>query len=283
HRLFPSELDQKDLTSMVESMWDLANYAHAQRAESFLSFMNWGPYAGASRQHPHSQFTFMEYSGPIFSLLRLEMDTARQYYLETGRNIYDDYVVLEEKNGARKIYSNGEVYIGAPFAPRFSDELIIIPKIPVASVLGLDSREHRQSIIQPAWGVFPFLYFYRSVMNFNVVAHNAPILAIDSDTESGISPDKYYRMHFHIFPRRGSLPMEIAGAEVGMLNSVLSKHPEDTAASARKWYAGPNEDDIPKKIVREGDMVLEMPDEELIQQFRACMKSLPQHQFYDID
>lgn len=283
HRLFPSELDQKDLTSMVESMWDLANYAYAQRAQSFLSFMNWGPYAGASRQHPHSQFTFMEYGGPIFSLLKLEVDTARQYYLETGRNIYDDYIAHEEMDGSRKIYSNSEVYIGAPFAPRFTDEIIIIPKLPVSSVLGLESREHRQSLIQPAWGIFPFLYFYRSVANFNIVAHNSPIMQIDEDAGHGISPDKYYRMHFHIFPRRGSLPIEIAGAEVGALSSVLSKYPEDTAASARKWYAGPSENDVPKKLLREGDITVEVPDDELIEQFRACMKSMPQLPFYGIE
>jgi len=281
HRLFPSELEQKDLTSMIEALWDLANYSYFLGAEAYLFFTNWGPLAGASRQHPHSQFTMLDYVSPL-SLLKIEVDLARRYYLNTGKNIYDEYVRMEEENGARRIFSNENVYIGAPFAPKFSDEILIISKKPVSSILELEVREDRLSVMQPAWGIFPFLYFYRSVMNFNMVFHNAPISEIKN---SSIHPSKYYRMHIHIYPRKNGLPVDIAGAELGALCSVPSKLPEETAHYARLWYSSPypSEEYLPKKQVIIEGKPTEVVDEELLDQFRMCMRAMPQRKFYHVD
>ncbi|MCX8200423.1 MAG: hypothetical protein N3G76_03055, partial [Candidatus Micrarchaeota archaeon] len=73
--------------------------------------------------------------------------------------------------------------------------------------------------------------------------------------------------------------------ELGALNSVPSKMPEDTAYYARLWYSSPypSEEYLAKKQEVIDGKVKEIVDEELLEQFRACMRALPQRKFYHVD
>ncbi|MFC1941024.1 hypothetical protein ACFLWL_01245 [Chloroflexota bacterium] len=56
HKLFLSDLCFDDLERMMESSFELATIcARDPDVISFMDFTNWGVFAGASQQHPHSQ------------------------------------------------------------------------------------------------------------------------------------------------------------------------------------------------------------------------------------
>jgi galactose-1-phosphate uridylyltransferase len=56
HKLFLSDLYFDDMEMMVESSYDLALLCSRDPdVISFMDFTNWGTFAGASQQHPHSQ------------------------------------------------------------------------------------------------------------------------------------------------------------------------------------------------------------------------------------
>ena len=56
HKLLLSDLYFDDMERMMESSYDLATIcARDPEVISFMDFTNWGVFAGASQQHPHSQ------------------------------------------------------------------------------------------------------------------------------------------------------------------------------------------------------------------------------------
>jgi len=56
HKMFLSDLCFDDLERMMESSYDLATICvRDPKVISFMDFTNWGMFAGASQQHPHSQ------------------------------------------------------------------------------------------------------------------------------------------------------------------------------------------------------------------------------------
>jgi len=58
---------------------------------------------------------------------------------------------------------------------------------------------------------------------------------------------RYYRWHMHIYPRRGRLPIDRAGSEIGFATDVIDVMPEVTAELLGRWYReGPNEELVAK-------------------------------------
>jgi hypothetical protein len=95
-------------------------------------------------------------------------------------------------------------------------------------------------MIQPILGIFPALFFYRGVTDLNVAVHMAPFAEMEEAR-------KYYRWHIHIYPRRGRLPVDRAGSEIGFGTDVIDAMPETTAELLRCWYRdGPHRELIAK-------------------------------------
>ncbi|MEW6141593.1 MAG: hypothetical protein AB1597_00345 [Chloroflexota bacterium] len=238
HKVLLSDLYFDDLERMVESSYDLASIcARDAKVLEFVDFTNWGAFAGASQQHPHSQRKSMT-SVPSPRLAQ-ELQYCRELARRYGKNPFDLLVREESEDGRRVIYDDG-VYIGAAFAPVCADELIIFPKEPVTHILMMGS-EDRTRWIRPVLGVFPALFFYRGITDMNIVVHMAPFAEIGRAQE-------YYRWHMHIYPRRSRLPVDLAGAEIGFGTDVIDTAPETTADVLRRWYCeGPKEEYLVKR------------------------------------
>jgi len=237
HKLFLSDLYFDDLERMMESSFDLATIcARDSEVISFMDFTNWGVFAGASQQHPHSQRkSITRVASPS---VHNEMERCYDLMEQHGRN---PFTILEQEERAdgRRVIHDDDIFIAAMFAPTCPDEILVFPKEDIANILQTTEYDRRR-IIQPVLGIFPALFFCRGVTNLNIAMHMAPFTEMEQAR-------KYYRWHIHIYPRRARLPIDRAGAEIGFGTQVIDTMPEVTAELLRRWYRdGPKEELVAK-------------------------------------
>ena len=259
HKFLLSDLYFDDLERMIESSYDLAKIC-SQDPEvlAFMDFTNWGPFAGASQQHPHSQrksITFL-----LDSLEERERKRCRELARRHGRNPFDMLMEEEMRDGRRVIY-NDDIFVASAFAPTCPDEVIAFPKHNVAHILQTNAAD-RKRMIGPILGVFPALFFYRGLTDLNIAVHMAPFAEMEAAR-------RYFRWHMHIYPRRPRLPSDRAGAEIGFGTNVIDVLPERSAELLRSWYeGGPQE----KLVAHRPDG---SPNEKLLEQFHKLTLKCP--------
>ena len=226
HKLLLSDLYFDDLERMIDSSYDLAERCSRDpEVFAFMDFTNWGAFAGASQQHPHSQRRSITFVAS--TLQEQERQHCLQSWERHGRNLLDMLAEEERLDGRRVIHDDG-MYIGASFAPACSDEVIAFPTHDVAHILQTSSQD-RKRIMCNLLGVFPALFFYQGVTDLNIAIHMAPYREMEQAR-------KYFRWHVHIYPRKNRLPVDRAGAEIGFDTSVIDVMPERSAESLRRWY-----------------------------------------------
>ncbi len=256
HKLFLSDLYFDDLERMMESSYDLATICSRDPGViSFMDFTNWGVFAGASQQHPHSQRkSITQVPSPS---LHNEMERCRHLMERYGRN---PFAILEheERMDGRRIIHDDDIFIVAMFAPTCPDEILVFPKEDIAHIIQTAEYDRRR-IIQPVLGIFSALFFYRGVTDLNIVVHMASFAEMEQAR-------KYYRWHMHIYPRRARLPVDRAGSEIGFGTRVIDVMPEVTAELLRCWYRdGPREELVAK--TSDGT-----PAPELLEEFSKFVK-----------
>jgi len=226
HKLLLSDLYFEDLEWMMESSHDLATIcARNPEVISFMDFTNWGVFAGASQQHPHSQRKSVTKipSPSVHNEMKRCYDLMERY----GRN---PFAILEqeEQMDGRRIIHDDDIFIASMFAPTCPDEILVFPKEDIAHIMQTTEYDRRR-IIQPILGIFPALFFCRGVTNLNIAMHMATFAEMEQAR-------KYYRWHMHIYPRRARLPADQAGSEIGFGTQVIDTMPEVTAELLRSWY-----------------------------------------------
>ncbi len=237
HKMLLSDLYFDDLERMMESSFDLATKCSRDpEVISFMDFTNWGVFAGASQQHPHSQRkSITRVPSPS---LHNELVNCQNLREQHGQNPFDILEREERADGRRIIHDDG-IFIVSNFAPSCPDEILVFPKEDISHIMQTNESD-RKRIIQPVLGIFQGLFFCRGITNLNIAVHMAPFSQMDEAR-------KYYRWHMHIYPRRARLPVDRAGAEMGFDTSVIDTLPEITSEALRAWYQeGPREDMVAK-------------------------------------
>jgi galactose-1-phosphate uridylyltransferase len=240
---------------MIESSYELAyNCSTDPEVIAFMDFTNWGSFAGASQQHPHSQRKSITH----------EIDPVQEKELNCCRQIAENYdnpfdMLVEEERGSRRMIYNNDVTIVAEFAPTCPNEILVFPKENFSHILQMNGQD-RKRIIRPTLGIFPALFFYRGVTDLNIAIHQAPF----KDMEDA---RKYYRWHMHIYPRRPKPPVDRAGAEIGFETNIIDTLPEETGDSLRGWYTeGPN----PESVIKLPDG---SPNDSLLKEFNKVVNN----------
>lgn len=185
-----------------------------------LIFHNYGPSAGASIYHPHSQ---------IISFPVLPPDVYRSiygsfnYYKKHGKKIYDLILEWEIKEAKRIIYENEHFIALCPFVSKYPYEVRIFPKQSQAhfEVLPEEQDAFLGEAIKDVIGKLgrvldkPF---------FNFFIHTAPV----KDNMSEHFHD-FYCWHMEIVPR---LSIE-GGVELGTDIHINVIDPDDAAEELR--------------------------------------------------
>lgn len=187
------------------------------RIESVILFKNHGHNAGTSLHHPHSQIIAL----PVIpEILNDRLESAGQYYKETGHCLYCDLLKMEGTEKERIICENNSFVAFAPFASRFPFETWVLPK-KHSSNFGAISEADCLELSAMVKTVLEKLYRTLNNPDFNFAFYSAPCRAGELAS---------FHWNLKIFPRITST----AGFELGsgvMINTVV---PEAAAQFLRE-------------------------------------------------
>jgi UDPglucose--hexose-1-phosphate uridylyltransferase len=207
-----------DEVASVVSVWRSRYRDLIARPEvrAVVVFKNFGPLAGTSLVHPHSQVV----ATPVFlpRLLR-RLDVATRYYDENGVCVYDDVIAAERREQLRIVDECGGFIAFEPWAAGSPFETWIAPSFHQGSFGALADEE----VDDLACIVIRTLTALRRAAgdpDFNLVMYSAPT---DGHTA------QVFHWHLKLIPKL-STP---AGFEIGSAMSINTVAPEDSAAALR--------------------------------------------------
>lgn len=215
---------------------DLANMPHSQvvaliktyvqryrfwrndkRMAYTLIFKNYGPAAGASLSHPHSQIVAIPIIPPRVAE---ELDEAKEFYSRENECLYCRMVGTELKSEpSRMTFENDTMAAFAPYASRFPFELRIIPKRHMSAFEEMQDNEI-EDLASALEVTFRSITKLLARPPYNMMIHVAPIRT------PGLL---YYHWHIEIIPRL-TMP---AGFEWGSGIYINTMAPEEVARALR--------------------------------------------------
>lgn len=215
-----------DRMERVFEVWqaEMAYFEKHPDIHSVLIFENKGEIVGVSNPHPHCQIYAVDF--PL-QLIEREAFAAKNYQQRTNRNLFDDIVAAELKDGLRIVAENEHAVAFVPFFARYAYEVLVFPKKRHATLITLSPAELQglaaayQEVVQRFDRIFnlPFPY----VMNI----HQAPV-------DGGDHSEYGLYVHFQPPLRGPGLPKYLAGPEIGAGNFMADTMPEEKAAELRE-------------------------------------------------
>jgi UDPglucose--hexose-1-phosphate uridylyltransferase len=192
--------------------------------KSVLIFENKGEAVGVSNSHPHCQLYATDFS---FKLVEQQIRIAEQYQKAQKKNIFEEIIRLEKKDGIRVIAENENAIAFIPFFARYAYEVMIFPKGNHQTLISLSAQE-----LADLTAVFHQVV-RRMDMNFQMdFPYVMSVMQAPVDSKS--YPD--FRMHLWLQPpyRQPGLIKYLAGPEIGAGNFMADTMPEDKAAELLK-------------------------------------------------
>jgi UDPglucose--hexose-1-phosphate uridylyltransferase len=215
------EMSTDALTAVIDT-W-LERY-RALRGEpvvrEVIVFKNFGPGAGTSLVHPHSQIL----ATPVFppeSLHRYQV--ATRYFDDTGRCVYADLIDRERRAEVRIVAESAEFVAFAPYASGVPYETWIAPTAHESSFERLDDGR-APGLAGMLRGVLGALRRAASDPDYNLVLYSAP-------AHEAAKP--FFQWHFRLLPRIATM----AGFELATGMAINTVPPEEAAAALREAAA----------------------------------------------
>jgi UDPglucose--hexose-1-phosphate uridylyltransferase len=215
------EMTQQDVARIV-GVWR-TRYRELivqQHIQAVVVFKNFGPLAGTSLTHPHSQIV----ATPVFlpRLLR-RVDVATRYYDEHGSCVYDDFIAGERAADVRVVEEQGGFIAFEPFAAGSPFETWVIPTFHQGSFGDLADEEvdYLAAILIRVLGAIRRAC---GDPDFNLVMYSAP---------TNGHTNEVFHWHIKIVPKLSTQ----AGFELGSAMSINTVLPEDAATSLRNALA----------------------------------------------
>jgi UDPglucose--hexose-1-phosphate uridylyltransferase len=198
-----------------------------QRFRYVQIFRNFGPKAGASLEHPHTQIIAL----PIVPRwVKEELACAREHWQRTERCVFCDIVAQERGDGERSVYENEHFMAFMPFASKFPFETWILPKTHRADFRLAESGE-LQCLADSLRQTLKLLALGLADPPYNLMLHSAPFSAHDSELLANTAND--YHWHIEIIPRL-TIP---GGFEWGTGFHINPTSPEAAARFLREAQA----------------------------------------------
>jgi UDPglucose--hexose-1-phosphate uridylyltransferase len=188
------------------------------RAASPTVFKNFGPEAGASLVHAHSQVLFLPQTPQT---LQQEIDVSQQFFRQHRECVFCTLAAREAELGVRMVARNERFAAFCPFASQFAYEVWILPRRHAARF-----EESRDAELRDAAMLLKStIRALEAVLDqpaYNYFLHTAPF---DSQ------PCDHYHWHIELFPRVS----KAAGFEWSSgwrLNAVPPERAADVLAQA---------------------------------------------------
>lgn len=192
---------------------------------SVLIFENKGEMVGVSNPHPHCQIYATDF---VFNVFRKELKALQDHQQATGRNIFDDIIAAEQKDGIRIIAENEEAIAFIPFFARFAYETYIFPKKRHATLATMSDRE--------LTGLAEIYQAVTRAFDANFKIQFPYIMAVDQAPVDGGDYEGYH-LHLNFCPplRQPGLQKYLAGPETGADTFMADTMPEEKAAELRRF------------------------------------------------
>jgi len=188
-----------------------------KRFKYIVIFKNFGPSAGATVDHPHSQIIAL----PMVPKSVLEeLKGAEHYHQHRGRCVFCDMISQEYQDRERIVAENSSFLAFCPFAPRYAFETWIIPKAHSADFAHADeiAKAHLSQLLQDV------LKKVKKVLrnpSYNYYLHTAPV---------GYANAPCYHWHIEIIPKL----TRSVGFEWGTGLHIVPTFPQDAARFLRE-------------------------------------------------
>jgi len=186
------------------------------RMELVIIFKNYGPSAGCSLEHPHSQLI----ATPLVPThIRYRTEEARKYYDDNGLCVFCEMIRQEEEEGSRMVSTNKDFVAFVPYASGAPFEMWIMPRRHHASYSEITSTQLKNfaSILQD---VLSRLYYGLKDPDYNFVIRSTP-------------KDEIHSAAFHWYLKLLPKLAEPAGFELGTGMYVNTTLPEENAEFLR--------------------------------------------------
>ncbi len=220
--LIETPYHHKDLSDLLNEEVEkvIAMYCHRaidlrkdKRFKYIMVFRNYGPAAGASLEHPHTQIVALPM---VPKNVKEELQGAAEYFEYRERCIFCD-IMRQEAHEKERVFLENKYFISfLPFVSRFPFEIWILPKRHMGLFCQMSAEELPafaailKDSIAKIKGVFPEL-------SYNYIIHTSPING-DGDTES-------YHWHLEFMPKL----TRVAGFEWGTGFYLVPTPPEQAA------------------------------------------------------
>ncbi len=190
-------------------------------------FKNYGPMAGATLSHPHSQLI----ATPVTPrTVATELRSARDHFHLKERCLFCDILAQERKDGLRVVYENERFLVFCPYASRMPFEMQILPLAHAHDFARADEDDLRGL----ADALRQALFRMKTGLNdppYNLVFHTSPnVKATSRRTGYWNTLEHDYHWHVEIMPRL----TRIAGFEWGTGFHINPTAPEEAARFLRE-------------------------------------------------
>jgi UDPglucose--hexose-1-phosphate uridylyltransferase len=193
------------------------------RFQHIYIFKNYGPSAGASLAHAHSQLIALPIVPPM---VEAKLIRAREHFAARQRSLFADILYTERSGATRMVAENDSYALFCPYASRFPFELAVYPR-----------RHHPDFVSCSPTELYDLAEVVRFALQrlnavlekpgYNLLLHTAPLKRPLNDRFASAKHD--YCWHLEIVPRFHSL----AGFEIGLGAYINTVYPEDAARFLR--------------------------------------------------
>jgi UDPglucose--hexose-1-phosphate uridylyltransferase len=224
HDLTVAEMSVAEIAAIVR-VWQQQTRDLGARPEvnQVLIFENKGEVVGVSNPHPHGQIYATNFAWKTFDT---ELAAQRRYRAETGRSLFGDIIVAEQRDGRRVLYEDEHTIAFVPYFARYAYEVCIAPKRSVPHTFALSDAE-AESLARALKDVaVRYDNLWREPFPYVMPLHQAP-------TDGGDYADFHFFVGFLPPLRRPNTLKYLAGPEIGGGNFLSDTSPEDKAAELR--------------------------------------------------
>ena len=205
---------------IAEVLWAfrarIADLRRDVRFKYILVFKNWGPAAGATLAHSHSQLMAL----PIVpDFVCEELDGARRHHAQTERCVFCDIIQVELAIGRRLVHEDSEVVALAPYAPRLPFETWLLPRHHETRFEDASGPVY-ESLARTLKAVLQRMNHALESPSYNLLVHTLPISE---------SAENFYHWHVELMPKL----TRTAGFEWGTGFYINPTAPEEAAEVLR--------------------------------------------------
>jgi UDPglucose--hexose-1-phosphate uridylyltransferase len=226
HNTTLTDLDVDHIASVFSALrGEMKYFLDHDTVKSVLIFENKGDIVGVSNPHPHCQIYATDF---VFNVFAKELKAMADHLQATGRNIFEDIISAEQKDGLRIIAENEHAIAFIPFFARFAYETYIFPKQRHATMITMHDDELK--------GLAEIYQKVTRAFDANFRMKFPYIMAFDQAPVDGGNYEGYH-MHLNICPplRQPGLQKYLAGPETGADTFMADTMPEEKAAELRRF------------------------------------------------